>query len=69
LTRPCLVDLGASAGQRASGATGGAHAASGQAEEEPTVELSATTTLCWLQLGPDVARAPVRAAEDLRDTA
>jgi hypothetical protein len=34
----------------------------GQAEEEPIVELSATTTT-----PPSTAWAPIRAAEDLRD--
>jgi hypothetical protein len=37
-------------------------AASGQAEEEPIAELSATTTT-----PPVVAWAPIRAAEDPRD--
>jgi hypothetical protein len=37
---------------------------SGQAEEEPIAELWATTTT-----PPDAAWAPIRAAEDLRDTA
>jgi hypothetical protein len=36
---------------------------SGQAEEEPIAELSATTTT-----PPVVVWAPIRAAEDLRDT-
>jgi hypothetical protein len=39
-------------------------AASGQAEEEPIAELSATTTT-----QPVVVWAPIRADEDLRDTA
>jgi hypothetical protein len=38
-------------------------AASGKAEEESIVELLATTTT-----RPVVAWAPIRAAEDLRDT-
>jgi hypothetical protein len=38
-------------------------AASGKAEEEPIVELSATTTT-----PPVVVRAPIRAAKDLGDT-
>jgi hypothetical protein len=38
-------------------------AASGQAEEEPTAELSATTTTPRV-----VVWAPIRGAEDLRDT-
>jgi hypothetical protein len=37
--------------------------ASGQAEEEPIAELSATTTT-----PPVVVWAPIRAAEDPRDT-
>jgi hypothetical protein len=36
---------------------------SGKAEEEPIVQLSATTTT-----RPAVVWAPIRAAEDLRDT-
>jgi hypothetical protein len=39
-------------------------AASGKAEEEPIAELWATTTT-----PPVVVWAPIRAAEDLRDTA
>jgi hypothetical protein len=38
-------------------------APSGQAEEEPIAELWATTTT-----PPDAVWAPIRAAEDLRDT-
>jgi hypothetical protein len=48
---------------------GGVQAASGKAEEESIAELLATTTQCWLYLGPVVAWAPIRAAEDLPDTA
>ena len=48
---------------------GGVQAASGKAEDEPIVELLATTTQCWLHLGPVVVRAPIRAAEEPRDTA
>jgi len=43
---------------------GGVQAASGKAEEEPIAELWATTTT-----PPVVVWAPIRAAEDLRDTA
>jgi hypothetical protein len=42
---------------------GGVQAASGKAEEEPIAELSVTTTT-----PPVVVWAPIRAAEDLRDT-
>jgi hypothetical protein len=38
-----------------------------KAEEESIAELLATTQ-CWLYLGPVVVWAPIRAAEDLRDT-
>jgi hypothetical protein len=43
---------------------GGVQAASGKAEEEPIVVLPATTTTPSV-----VAWAPIRADEDLRDTA
>jgi hypothetical protein len=42
----------------------GRRVGSGQAEEEPIAELWATTTT-----PPVVVWAPIRAAEDLRDTA
>jgi hypothetical protein len=44
-------------------------AASGQAEEESMAEPWATTTLCCHHLAPVVVWAPIRAAEDLPDTA
>src|SRR5215470_13486470 len=53
--RACLVDLGG-CGRRS-------RRRSGKAEEETIAELSATTTT-----QPVVVWAPIRAAEDLRDT-
>jgi hypothetical protein len=57
------VDLGGSASGVPPARRSGVQAASGKAEEEPIVELLATTTT-----QPVVVWAPIRAAEDLRDT-